>query len=90
MKKTISTLVIGATFLTGTFLITTGCESKEAPETHEHMEGGMHSQDGPHSDADHDHYNCPMHPEVTGAKGDNCSKCGMTLEPMSEEEMMNQ
>lgn len=25
-------------------------------------------------------YACPMHPEVTGKKGDNCSKCGMHLE----------
>lgn len=25
-------------------------------------------------------YACPMHPEVTGKAGDNCSKCGMPLE----------
>lgn len=25
-------------------------------------------------------YDCPMHPEVTGKKGDTCSKCGMDLE----------
>jgi len=24
-------------------------------------------------------YACPMHPEVSGNKGDTCSKCGMTL-----------
>lgn len=24
-------------------------------------------------------YACPMHPEVTGKKGDKCSKCGMDL-----------
>lgn len=24
-------------------------------------------------------YACPMHPEVTGMKGDKCSKCGMDL-----------
>lgn len=24
-------------------------------------------------------YACPMHPEVTGKKGDKCSKCGMYL-----------
>ena len=23
---------------------------------------------------------CPMHPEVTGKKGDKCPKCGMALE----------
>lgn len=27
-------------------------------------------------------YACPMHPEVTGKQGDDCSKCGMPLEPM--------
>lgn len=25
-------------------------------------------------------YTCPMHPEVTGNKGDTCPKCGMDLE----------
>ena len=25
-------------------------------------------------------YACPMHPEITGKKGDKCSKCGMPLE----------
>jgi len=24
-------------------------------------------------------YACPMHPKVTGKKGDDCSKCGMAL-----------
>ncbi|HRP01381.1 MAG TPA: heavy metal-binding domain-containing protein [Candidatus Kapabacteria bacterium] len=24
-------------------------------------------------------YTCPMHPEVSGSKGDKCSKCGMNL-----------
>lgn len=24
-------------------------------------------------------YACPMHPEVTGQKGDKCEKCGMVL-----------
>ncbi|MCB0495874.1 MAG: hypothetical protein KDC79_07040 [Cyclobacteriaceae bacterium] len=24
-------------------------------------------------------YACPMHPEITGKKGDSCSKCGMLL-----------
>ncbi|WP_394202590.1 heavy metal-binding domain-containing protein [Shewanella waksmanii] len=27
-------------------------------------------------------YDCPMHPEVTGKKGDTCPKCGMNLEPV--------
>jgi len=28
-------------------------------------------------------YACPMHPEITGKKGDNCSECGMNLTPIS-------
>jgi Heavy metal binding domain len=27
-------------------------------------------------------YACPMHPDVTGAKTDKCSKCGMALTPV--------
>jgi len=35
-------------------------------------------------------YACPMHPEVTGKKGDQCSKCGMDLtEPVEAMEYMN-
>lgn len=30
-------------------------------------------------------YACPMHPEVTGKKGEKCSKCGMELEPVATE-----
>ena len=26
-------------------------------------------------------YSCPMHPEITGKKGDVCKECGMELEP---------
>lgn len=29
--------------------------------------------------ADANVYSCPMHPEVLGAKGDKCPKCGMVL-----------
>lgn len=30
-------------------------------------------------------YICPMHPEVTGKQGDNCTKCGMQLEAVQSE-----
>jgi hypothetical protein len=30
-------------------------------------------------------YACPMHPEVTGHKGDKCPKCGMSLEKVNAE-----
>ena len=29
---------------------------------------------------------CPMHDEITGIKGDKCSKCGMALTPMNGED----
>lgn len=32
-------------------------------------------------------YACPMHPEVTGKKGGQCSKCQMALEKQSMEAM---
>ena len=33
-------------------------------------------------------YACSMHPEITGVKGDKCSKCGMELtEKMNDKEM---
>ncbi|WP_255555208.1 heavy metal-binding domain-containing protein [Flavobacterium sp. NKUCC04_CG] len=36
--------------------------------------------------ANHDQvYACPMHPEVTGAKGDKCSKCGMELQAVNKQ-----
>lgn len=37
-----------------------------------------------HSDSDNV-YACPMHPEVTGKKGDKCPKCGMDLVAVSDE-----
>lgn len=30
-------------------------------------------------------YSCPMHPEITGKKGDVCKECGMNLEPKAAE-----
>ncbi len=31
-------------------------------------------------------YACSMHPEITGIKGDKCSKCGMDLTPVSDDD----
>jgi hypothetical protein len=50
-----------------------------------------------HAEADHDHaagdhehtYACSMHPEVTGKEGEECSKCGMKLELVSDEKAAN-
>lgn len=39
-------------------------------------------------DINHEHehtYACTMHPEVTGHKGEKCSKCGMELQPINKQ-----
>ncbi len=51
----------------------TSCGGSES-KSHEKME----HNDGDHKDMDNA-YSCPMHPEITGKKGDKCSKCGMDL-----------
>ena len=46
----------------------TACNTKQAKETSDNdveLSGQL--------------YACPMHPEITGKKGDECSKCGMEL-----------
>ncbi|CAM2806010.1 DUF3347 domain-containing protein [Flavobacterium frigoris] len=36
-------------------------------------------------------YSCPMHPEVTGKQGEECSKCGMELtEPVTNSEVVEE
>lgn len=42
---------------------------------HDHSQPQEHAQ---HHEMKADHA-CPMHPEVTGEKGDTCPKCGMNL-----------
>ena len=34
-------------------------------------------------------YTCTMHPEITGIKGDKCSKCGMELQLLANEPSEN-
>lgn len=53
----------------------TACNSKQAKETSDNT-----------VEQPNQLYACPMHPEVTGKKGDKCSKCGMELtEPVKSE-----
>lgn len=76
-------------------LLWVGCggpEKNDAGTTQEQANGGAnkdtvaeHQHDGgegeQHNEEDAETaYACPMHPEVTGNKGDSCPKCGMDLE----------
>jgi len=73
MKKSITTLTL---FIVGTLacsIIVTGCISKAKQEQNE-------EHDAMRNDSTQIVYACSMHPEVTGKKGDKCSKCGMDLE----------
>lgn len=87
MKKvSLTTLILIAGFSAGTVLFA-GCgnnkkgegQEQTEDENHEHKEG--EEQKG---DDEATAYACPMHPEVTGKKGDTCSKCGMKLEPVKD------
>jgi hypothetical protein len=72
MKKSI--LIVGiviSALLIGSQVVT-GCGSKKEESTRD-------SQGQTKSDTTAVTYACPMHPEVTGKDGDQCSKCGMKL-----------
>ena len=74
MKKSILYSVIVAMSLFVFAAMITACGSKGASEdqkTEESVEGDS---------ADDVVYACPMHPEITGKKGDKCSQCNMALE----------
>ena len=70
MKKTILSLGMSMLlFFAGTSMMS--CEKKQKSE-----------EQAPVSEEQADEtaaYACPMHPEITGKKGDACSKCGMDL-----------
>jgi hypothetical protein len=58
-------------------VLVTSCSSKAKQEkTDEH--------DAMKSDSTQLVYACSMHPDVTGKKGDKCSKCGMNLEEVKK------
>lgn len=72
MKKSILTIaIITGMFTTSAFV--TSCSNKQGEKQEHSDKKGETMQTA---------YACPMHPEVTGKNGDNCSKCGMALEPV--------
>ncbi|MFH6958588.1 DUF3347 domain-containing protein [Flavobacterium aquidurense] len=71
MKKLIFSTLIMA-------IVLTACNSKNKETTAPEAASGT-------AQSDSQLYACSMHPEVTGKKGDKCSKCGMELtEPVKE------
>jgi len=73
MKKQVMTIGAAIVFAFGSATFT-GCSSGENNEaTEQHEDGEEHA------------YACPMHPEITGEEGDDCSKCGMKLEIVAHE-----
>ncbi|MFT5584341.1 MAG: hypothetical protein ACI9VR_001926 [Cognaticolwellia sp.] len=51
-------------------------EQVEHAEKHEHAEEQEHPAESTLA--------CPMHPEITGGEGDDCTSCGMKLTPVAE------
>jgi transcription initiation factor IIE alpha subunit len=62
-----------------------GMNLEQVKATSGHHHDAKRCDDCPEHDKDNhmkSAYDCPMHPEVTGKKGDTCPKCGMNLEPV--------
>ena len=79
MKKVTPT-ILSFLFLFTTSILLSSCGGNKTPEQPtEEVE-----QPAEASTEEAIAYACPMHPEETGKEGDVCSKCGMKLEPVTE------
>lgn len=78
-KKSIVFLMLVAGVLAGSSaLIRCGSKTeKQEQTTEEHPANEEGSEEAA--------YACPMHPEITGKKGDVCSKCNMALEEVKKD-----
>ena len=81
-KSTVPFIFLIAGFFAATTLVTScgNKRSEQATEGHHHAEGDTTQHEGMPMDSTQSAYACPMHPEVTGKDGDECTKCGMKLE----------
>lgn len=84
MKKKLLTFGIAALFLTGAAFFTSCGNSQSNDEQQEQMDSTEQNMNKetttPDTNQTADLYACPMHPEYTGKKGDECPKCKMPLE----------
>jgi hypothetical protein len=77
MYKLVKVSVLLSSLVPGLFFAACNNTNSQSSD----MEKHQHS----HTDSN---YACPMHPEVTGKKGDKCPKCGMELVPVAKEKTM--
>jgi len=74
--------IIFSAVLMAFVMISCNQKSKEAKTNNSetmHHDSTMVNHDSKTMGDDSKSYACPMHPEVTGKKGDKCTKCGMEL-----------
>ena len=76
MKKSFITLALISGIISVSIIVTS-CSSKAKQEQTE-------EQGTVKSDSTQIVYACSMHPDITGKKGDKCSKCGMDLEEVKK------
>lgn len=77
MKNSILAMIVMAFVL-----VSCNQKSKEETNDNDHMmknDSTMMDDNSHMNDTDAKVYACPMHPEITGKKGDTCSECGMEL-----------
>ena len=76
MKKSFITVALISAIISGSVVVTS-CGSKAKQEQTE-------DSNAMKSDSTQIVYACSMHPDITGKKGDKCSKCGMDLEEVKK------
>ncbi|MEO7990401.1 MAG: heavy metal-binding domain-containing protein [Chryseolinea sp.] len=87
MKKSIVSFAFLFAGLFVAVALITSCGKKAEQATEEHHHAGSDTtnhHEGMPMDSTQIVYACSMHPEVTGKKGDKCSKCGMALEAVKD------
>lgn len=80
--KSMKNIKYGAAFCSALILASCNTDKGKVADTE-------HSHDHESNDREQG-YACPMHPEITGKEGDECSKCGMKLLPKENESSGNE
>lgn len=80
MKKSFLFSTLLAAVLFSASILITSCGGSKT----ENQEQTTEEQPAEDADVAEVKYACPMHPEITGKKGDVCSKCNMALEEVKD------